>query len=84
MDSQLSLLIVKKKELIGNYKNGGKEWEVKKEPVEVNVYDFMDKERGKTVPYGIYDLYKNEGWVNVGISRDTAKFAVSSIRTWWE
>ncbi len=74
----------KKKELIGNYKNGGKEWEVKKEPVEVNVYDFMDKELGKTVPYGIYDLYKNEGWVNVGISRDTARFAVSSIRTWWE
>lgn len=74
----------KKKELIGNYKNGGKEWEVKKKPVEVNVYDFMDKELGKAVPYGIYDLYKNEGWVNVGISRDTAKFAVSSIRTWWE
>jgi len=73
----------KKKELIGNYKNGGKEWEVKKKPVEVNVYDFMDKKLGKAVPYGIYDLYKNEGWVNVGISRDTAKFAVSSIRTWW-
>jgi hypothetical protein len=74
----------KKKELIGNFKNGGKEWEPQKNPTEVNVYDFMDKGLGKAAPYGIYDIYKNEGWVNVGISRDTAKFAVSGIRTWWE
>src|SRR5690606_14793871 len=74
----------KKKELIGNFKNSGKEWEPQKKPTEVNVYDFMDKKLGKAVPYGIYDMYKNEGWVNVGISKDTAKFAVLSIRTWWE
>lgn len=74
----------KKKELIGNFKNNGREWEPQKTPAEVNVYDFIDKKLGKAVPYGIYDMYKNEGWVNVGISKDTAKFAVSSIRIWWE
>jgi hypothetical protein len=74
----------KKKEPIGNFKNNGKEWGPEKTPTEVNVYDFIDKKLGKAVPYGIYDVYKNEGWVNVGISRDTAKFAVSGIRTWWE
>lgn len=72
-----------KKELIGNYKNNGQEWEVKKQPIEVKVYDFIDKELGKAVPYGIYDIAKNEGFVNVGISSDTAEFAVHSIRTWW-
>jgi len=74
----------KKKELIGNFKNNGKEWELQKTPTQVNVYDFIDKKLGKAVPYGIYDIYKNEGWVNIGISKDTAKFAVLSIRTWWE
>lgn len=74
----------KKKELVGNFKNSGREWEPQKRPAEVNVYDFMDKKLGKAVPYGIYDMCKNEGWVNVGISKDTAKFAVLSIRTWWE
>ena len=74
----------KKKELIGNFKNNGKEWELKKTPTQVNVYDFVDKKLGKAIPYGIYDMYKNVGWVNVGISKDTAKFAVLSIRTWWE
>lgn len=74
----------KKKELIGSFKNSGKEWEPQKMPTEVNVYDFIDKKLGKAVPYGIYDIYKNEGWVNVGISKDTAKFAVSSIGTWWQ
>jgi Rhodopirellula transposase DDE domain len=73
----------KKKELIGNYKNNGVEWAVEKHPVEVKVYDFVDKELGKAVPYGIYDIAKNEGFVNVGISSDTAEFAVNSIRTWW-
>ena len=73
----------KKKELIGNYKNNGQEWEVKKHPLEVKVYDFVDKELGKAVPYGIYDIEKNEGFVNVGISSDTAEFAVNSIRCWW-
>ena len=73
----------KKKELIGNFKNNGKEWEPQKTPVKVNVYDFEDKTLGKAVPYGIYDIEKNQGWINVGISTDTAQFAVWSIRTWW-
>ena len=73
----------KKKEMIGNYKNNGQEWEVKNHPLEVKVYDFVDKELGKAVPYGIYDIEKNEGFVNVGISSDTAEFAVNSIRSWW-
>jgi hypothetical protein len=74
----------KKKELIGNFKNGGREWERRGKPVEVNVYDFVDKELGKAIPYGVYDILHNEGWVSVGIDHDTAQFAVASIRTWWE
>ena len=73
----------KKKELIGNFKNNGKEYCKKGSPKEVNVYDFVDKEKGKASPYGVYDLSKNNGWVSVGISSDTAKFAVNSIRNWW-
>jgi len=73
----------KKKELIGNFKNNGKEWSPQKEPTQVKVYDFVDKDLGKAVPYGIYDLAKNEGFVNVGMSADTAAFAVDSIRRWW-
>lgn len=74
----------KKKELIGNYKNAGLEWEPKKNATDVKVYDFVNKELGKAIPYGIYDIAKNEGWVNVGISSDTAEFAVHAIRTWWQ
>ena len=74
----------KKKELIGEYKNSGQEWEQKGDAPRVNVYDFVDKEKGKAAPYGIYDIANNEAFVNVGISHDTAVFAVSSIRTWWE
>ncbi len=73
----------KKKENIGNFKNHGKEYHKKGEPEKVNVYDFIDKEKGKISPYGVYDLSKNNGWVNVGISSDTASFAVNSIRSWW-
>ena len=73
----------KKKELIGNYKNAGQEWQKSKNPIEVNVYDFPISAIGKAVPYGIYDLGKNEGFVNVGKSYDTSSFAVSSIRRWW-
>jgi len=73
----------KKKELVGNYKNSGIEWEKTGQPVNVNVYDFQDKTVGKAVPYGIYDIGKNEGFVNVGKSYDTSSFAVSSIRRWW-
>jgi len=73
----------KKKENIGQYKNNGKEWEKHGQPTNVHTYDFQDKELGKACPYGVYDMTKNEGWVNVGISRDTAEFAVESIRRWW-
>ena len=74
----------KKKELVGNYKNGGSEWQPVKNPVEVNVYDFVDKTNGKASPYGVYDITKNKGWISVGISSDTAAFAVATIRSWWE
>jgi Rhodopirellula transposase DDE domain len=74
----------KKKELIGEYKNGGQEWVPVKNPIEVNVYDFVDKTNGKASPYGVYDLQNNRGWVNVGISSDTAEFATSTICDWWK
>lgn len=73
----------KKKENIGNFAQGGKEWEPHGQPTKVKTYDFPDPKAGKACPYGIYDLTRNEGWVNVGISRDTAQFAVESIRRWW-
>ncbi len=73
----------KKKELIGNFKNGGEEWLPQGNPTEVKVYDFIDKEAGKAIPYGVYDIANNEGWVSVGISHDTACFAVATIRSWW-
>lgn len=73
----------KKKELIGNYKNNGQEWRRQGNPRQVNMHDFADKELGKIVPYGVYDLTKNEGWMNVGINHDTASFAVESIKRWW-
>lgn len=74
----------KKKELIGNYKNNGSEWELQKNAPQVNVYDFVDEKLGKAIPYGVYDIARNEGWVNVGISSDTAEFAVNAIRSWWQ
>jgi len=74
----------KKKELIGEFKNNGQEWTPVKNPTEVNVYDFIDKTNGKACPYGVYDIRNNRGWVNVGISSDTASFAVSTIQDWWE
>lgn len=73
----------KKKELIGNFKNAGSEWCQKEQPVEVRMHDFVDPNLGKAIPYGIYDLTFNQGWVNVGIDHDTAEFAVESIRHWW-
>jgi transposase len=74
----------KKKEVVGNLKNGGKEWEPQGRPVRVDVHDFPDKEVGKAVPYGVYDLFANEGFVTVGDDGDTAAFAVSSIGRWWD
>jgi Rhodopirellula transposase DDE domain len=73
----------KKKELIGNFKNNGQEWQPAKQPVQVNMHDFKDDELGKVIPYGVYDLSLNQGWVSVGIDHDTAEFAVESIRHWW-
>ncbi len=73
----------KKKEHIGEYKNEGKEYAPKGKPIEVNVYDFINKELGKAVPYGVYEILRNKGWVSVGVSSDTAQFAVESIRRWW-
>ncbi len=74
----------KKKELVGNFANAGREWERKGHPLEVEAYDFIDKELGKVTPYGSYDISKNLGWVNVGTDNDTAQFAVKSIQRWWE
>jgi hypothetical protein len=73
----------KKKELVGEFKAVGTEWQPKGTPTKVNVHDFPDKKLGKAIPYGIYDLVSNEGWVSVGIDHDTAQFAVASIRRWW-
>jgi transposase len=74
----------KKKEVLGNLKNPGQTWRPKKSPREVNTHDFPDKEKGKAVPYGVYDIGSNEAWVSVGISSDTAEFAVAAIRQWWK
>ena len=73
----------KKKEKVGDFKNGGEEWFPKGVPEEVRVYDFLIKSLGKATPYGVYDLLQNRGWVSVGIDHDTAQFAVNSIRRWW-
>jgi len=74
----------KKKELVGDFKNGGREWRPQGEPEEVRVHDFLIKELGRAVPYGIYDLAANAGWVSVGMDHDTAAFAVQTIRRWWQ
>jgi hypothetical protein len=74
----------KKKELVGDFKNGGREWRPQGEPEEVRMHDFLVKELGRAVPYGIYDLAANAGWVSVGMDHDTAAFAVQTIRRWWQ
>jgi hypothetical protein len=73
----------KKKELVGDFKNGGRTWRPKGQPEEVRVHDFKDPELGKAIPYGVYDLIHDQGWVSVGIDHDTAEFAANSIRRWW-
>jgi hypothetical protein len=73
----------KKKELIGDFKNAGREWRPKGRPEDVRVHDFIDRRLGKAIPYGVYDILNNQGWVSVGIDHDTAEFAVNSIRRWW-
>jgi hypothetical protein len=74
----------KKKELIGDFKNGGKQWRPQGTPEEVNVYDFLSLADGRATPYGAFDLFRNEGWVSVGIDHDTSSFAVDSIFQWWK
>ena len=73
----------KKKELVGDFKNAGREWWPKGAPEEVRVHDFKDKTLGKAIPYGVYDMLNNQGWVTVGIDHDTAEFAANSICSWW-
>jgi len=73
----------KKKELVGPYKNNGREWQRKGEPERVDIHDFPDPELGKVIPYGVFDMSRNEGWVSVGIDHDTAQFAVQAIGRWW-
>jgi hypothetical protein len=74
----------KKKELVGDFKNSGREWRPQGQPVPVRVHDFKDKELGKAIPYGVYDLADDSGWLSVEIDHDTAQFAVASIGGWWE
>ena len=74
----------KKKELVGDFRNGGREWRPQGSPEEVRVHDFLDTTLGKAIPYGVYDILNNQGWVNVGIDHDTAQFAVNSILRWWK
>ena len=73
----------KKKENLGNFSNKGRAYHPKGKPIETNMHDFPDKELGKAIPYGVYDIGRNEGWVNIGITHDTAQFAANSIRRWW-
>lgn len=73
----------KKKELVGDFKNVGREWQPQGKPEEVRVHDFMDKKLGKAIPYGVYDITGNQGWVSVGLDHDTARFAAEAIRRWW-
>jgi hypothetical protein len=74
----------KKKEPVGNFKNGGQEWEPEGKPTETQGHDFPDKDLGRAVPYGVYDIAANAGWVSVGINHDTGEFAVQAIRRWWQ
>jgi hypothetical protein len=74
----------KKKELIGDFKNGGREWRPQGCPEEVRTKDFPDQDLGKVSPYGVYDQTENTGWVSVGVSHDTAQFAAATLRQWWE
>jgi transposase len=73
----------KKKELVGDFRNAGQDWRPQGRPADVRVHDFLDKNLGKAIPYGVYDLLNNQGWVSVGIDHDTAQFATNSIRRWW-
>jgi len=85
MDANQPVISVdtKKKELVGDFKNGGREWHPTGEPERVRVHDFIDPQKGKAIPYGVYDIDRDEGWVSVGIDHDTAEFAGAAITQWW-
>lgn len=85
LESQAPVISIdtKKKELIGDFKNGGREYRPKGDPIETNAYDFPSQATGKAIPYGVYDVGENAGWVSVGMDKDTAMFAVNTIRSWW-
>ena len=74
----------KKKELVGDFKNAGRQYRLAGEPERGSVHDFMDKELGKAIPYGIYGVWANTGWVSAGTDHDTSAFAVATLRTWWD
>jgi Rhodopirellula transposase DDE domain len=74
----------KKKELVGRLSNGGREWQPAGQPERVSVHDLPDPQLGKAIPYGVYDVGRNSGWVSVGVDHDTATFAVATLRRWWE
>jgi hypothetical protein len=74
----------KKRELVGDFKNAGREWRPQGRPQEVRIHDFRDEQLGVAIPYGVYDLGRNDGWVSIGIDHDTAEFAVATIRRWWQ
>ena len=82
--SRWSRSIPRRRNWSGDFKNGGREWQPGGQPEEVRVHDFLDKELGKAIPYGVYDLTANQGWVSVGIDHDTAEFAVETLRRWWQ
>lgn len=82
-DAPVISVDTKKKELVGRFKTGGRQWRPKGNAERVNVHDFLDPKKGKAIPYGVYELGRNVGWVNVGINHDTAQFAVATIRRWW-
>lgn len=84
LNSPVVSVDAKKKEIVGNFKNSGREWKPKGSPEDVLMHDFIIKKLGKVCPYGVYDLIRNEGWISVGIDHDTAAFAVESIRQWWK
>src|SRR5260370_25255271 len=73
----------RRRRLVGAFANGGAEWRPAGDPEQVNVHDFIDKELGKAIPYGVHDIAADTGWVSVGTDADTAQFAVSTLRTWW-
>jgi Rhodopirellula transposase DDE domain len=83
VDEPVISVDTKKKELVGNFKNGGREWRPKSSPEAVKVHDFIDPKLSRAVPYGVYDIGNNVGWVSVGTDHDTAGFAVNAIRRWW-